>query len=86
MNRGRKVLTTMAVLRKNAGLTQYELGEKIGLAQSQISLMEQRRYPINLREGEKLAKILGLKDPKDLQKDYWTFLAEQEAQSQKPLF
>lgn len=48
-------------LRKNSGLTQEELAEKIGISRAYMGFIEQGRYSASLEVLEKIAKVLRIK-------------------------
>jgi DNA-binding XRE family transcriptional regulator len=48
-------------LRRNTGLTQEELAEKIGISRAYMGFIEQGRYSASLEVLEKLAKVLRVK-------------------------
>lgn len=48
-------------LRKNAGFTQEELSEKVGISRAYMGFIEQGRYSASLEVLEKLAKVLRVK-------------------------
>lgn len=51
---------TLRIRRENAGLSQAELGERIGSNRQNISAMENGRRPIGEAVAERLAVALGL--------------------------
>ena len=48
-------------LRKNAGITQEELSERVGISRAYMGFIEQGRYSASLEVLEKLAKVLRVK-------------------------
>ena len=47
-------------LRKRKGLTQKELGDRIGVSESAICKFEKNRLPVSLAIAADLAKIFGV--------------------------
>lgn len=52
-------MTRMKLLRMQAGLTQRELGERLGVSQPMVSDWEGRKRPIPARHAERLSDELG---------------------------
>lgn len=48
-------------LRKNIGLTQEEVAEKIGISRAYMGYIEQGRYSASIEVLEKIAKVLKVK-------------------------
>lgn len=48
-------------LRKNTGLTQEEVAEKIGISRAYMGYIEQGRYSASIEVLEKIAKVLKVK-------------------------
>ena len=52
----------LAYLRYKAGLTQAELGKKLGVSKQMISYLELGRNPLSIRHRIKLAAVLGVNE------------------------
>lgn len=57
------LITTLEVLRRRKGMTQTELGQLVGLTQSEVSVAERGK---RVRRLDMLALALDIKDPTDL--------------------
>jgi DNA-binding XRE family transcriptional regulator len=60
---------TLYIRRKNAGLTQAELAEKVGTSKSNISLMESGKRVIGRRMAKKLSAVFPENAPEDFMKE-----------------
>ncbi|MBR2090749.1 MAG: helix-turn-helix transcriptional regulator [Fibrobacter sp.] len=50
---------TLKIMRTNAGLTQQQLADKIGIAKQNYNSLERGARPISMLMARKLAKALG---------------------------
>jgi transcriptional regulator with XRE-family HTH domain len=50
----------IAILRKEAGMTQQQLAEKIGISRSALVKIENSQRAISIEEGDAISKALGI--------------------------
>ncbi len=65
-----KTLTIMRALREQAGMSQAQLADAIGVSQGKISTWESGLVPIPAKRERQIADLLGLADPRRLGTQY----------------
>ena len=78
----KKFISTLAALRREKGLTQIELAQRVGISQPEISYIESgyinpRRYLL-----ERLAQVLDIQDPDTLKTPYNEYIRKENLQSE----